>query len=439
MRTALALVAVGWLSLGSPAFAQTVALAETAKPGDCARYTVELALAGHLIVTQDNGRQQLKLEAKARHRFAERTLAVADGLPAKSARYYDEAVASAIVAGERSDRTLAADRKLIVAQRNPDGLFCYAPAGPLARDELDLVTEQFSPHCLAGLLPGKDVAVGDTWAVSNPAAQAACLFDGLIKHGLTGKLTAVNGNAATFTIEGTAEGIEHGAKVTLTVTATGTFDLAAKRVTELVWKQKDDREQGPINPTSQVEVTVNLKREVPAQEPAALAETALAALPKGEVPAVLTDLRHADPKGNYRLVYPRDWHITGQTDTHLVLRLLEKGEFIAQATVTRWNKANPGQHTPADEFKKAVTESPGWVATRIVEDAEVPADGGRWLYRITAEGRMENLPVVQSFHLLAGPQGDQVAVTFAMKPEKVRAVGTRDIGLVNAIEFGGKK
>ena len=39
----------------------------------------------------------------------------------------------------------------------------------------------------------------------------------------------------------------------------------------------------------------------------------------------------------------------------------------------------------------------------------------------------------------AQPQGQQVVVTFAMKPEKVKAVGTRDLGFVNAIELGGAK
>ena len=71
-----------------------------------------------------------------------------------------------------------------------------------------------------------------------------------------------------------------------------------------------------------------------------------------------------------------------------------------------------------------------------MEDGEAPIDGGRWLYRVVAEGRMEETPVVQAFHLLAGPQGQQVVITFAMKPEKVKAVGARDLGFVNAIEFG---
>ncbi|MDB5313262.1 MAG: hypothetical protein JWO38_7464 [Gemmataceae bacterium] len=427
------------LLVSSPAFAQPVNLTETPMVGDCSRYTVELTVTGHLIVTQEGAKQQIKLDAKARHRFAERALAVADGLPSRSARYYDEAATSAVVGGDKVDHALPADRRLIIAHRNPDGPFCFSPAGPVTRDELDLVTEHFDPRCLAGLLPGKMVAVGDTWAVTNPAAQTAGLFDGLVKNQLTGKLVGVKDGVATFTVTGTAEGIEHGAKVGMTVSATGQFHLASMRVVEIAWKQSDDRDQGPVSPASKLEAVVTVRRELLPQLPKELAEPALAGVPGADPPALLTHLRHADPKGRYQLVYPRDWHVTGQTDTHLVFRLVDRGEFVAQATVTVWKKAEPGKHVPADEFKKAVAESPGWVAVRVLEEGEIPTDGGRWLYRLTAEGKMEDLPVVQSFHLLAGPQGDQVVVTVAMKPEKLKAVGTRDVGLVNAIEFGAKK
>lgn len=436
MRHAATLFAL--LALAPVARAQ-VMLAEAPAAGDCARYTVELDLTGKLIVTQEGAQQAIPLAAKARHVFAERTLAAADGLPARSVRHYSSAAASAVVGGEKSDRALPADRALVVTVRSSDGPFGFSPAGPLTRDELDLVTEHFNPQCLAGLLPGKAVNVGDTWAVGPAAAQCACLFDGLVKNDLKGTLTAAADGKATFTVEGTAEGIENGAKVTLAVAATGTFDTAAKRVVALTWKQKDDRELGPVAPASRIEATVTLTREPLAQPPKELADAALAAVPAGDIPAALTHLRFTDPKGRYAFVYPRDWHITGQTEQHLILRLLDKGEFIAQATVISWKKADAGKHTPADEFKRAVGGAPGWVASRVLEDAETTAPGGRWVYRIAAEGKMDDLPVVQSFNLIAGPDGDQAAVTFAMKPDKLNAVGTRDRELVNALTFPAKK
>src|SRR5688572_9187910 len=251
---------VALVALSPLASAQQVTLAEAPAAGECARYSVELDLAGKMTVTQENTKESVKLEAKARHVFSERTLTTADGLPAKSARHYEDAVASAVVDVERVNRALPNDRRLVVAVRSSEGPFCFCPAGPLTRDELDLVTEHFNPQCLAGLLPGKAVSVNDTWLIGPAATQAACQFDGLVKHALTGKLTSVADGKATFTIEGTAEGIEHGATVKLTITATGVFDIAAKRIVGLVWKQKDDREQGPVAPASQVDATVTLKR-----------------------------------------------------------------------------------------------------------------------------------------------------------------------------------
>ncbi|MBY0460967.1 MAG: hypothetical protein K2V38_26910, partial [Gemmataceae bacterium] len=236
-RAAVVLVLAVFAHATPPAHAQVV-LAETPAAGECLKYAIEFDLSGKLVVTQEGAREAIALRAKAKHAFVERTLSVADGLPTRSARHYAGAGASAVVGAEKADRTLPADRALVVAVRSSEGTACFSPAGPLTRDELDLVSEHFNPQCVPGLLPGKAVNVGDTWTVSPAAVQAACQFDGLIKNALTGKLTASANGVATFTVEGTAEGIEHGAKVSLAVTATGAFDLAAKRVTSITWKQK---------------------------------------------------------------------------------------------------------------------------------------------------------------------------------------------------------
>jgi hypothetical protein len=429
------LVAFG---LSAQALAQPVNLTEKVAIGDRAKYTIELDLKGNLLVVQEGAKQPVRLEAKARLAFAERVVAVADGLASTSARSYSEAVASAVVAGEKSDRKLPAERRVIVARRKADGLVCFSPTEALTRDDLDLVTEHFNPQCLPGLLPGKIVNVGDTWTPGDNAVQAACLFHGVLKNALIGKLIGMKDGVATFTIEGVAEGIENGAKVALTISATGTFDVAASRVVSLDWKQKDEREQGAVNPASQVEATVTLKRESLEELPKELSDEALGKLPDGDVPPKLTLLRHSDQKGRYHITHARDWYLTGQTDTHTMLRLVEKGEFVAQATVMAWRKVDAGKHSPAEEFKKAVAIAPGWEPGKTITEGELPAGEGRWLFRLTVEGKIDGQPVVQTFYLLAGPQGDQVAVAVVAKPDKLRVVGTRDADLVKAIEFGRK-
>ena len=416
------------------ASAQTANLVETPKIGDISRYAIDLTLTGNLIVTGPMGRHPIPLEAKAKHRFVERTITIA-GIPVLSARYYDAASASSVAGGEKMDRLLASDRRLIIARQSEDALTCFAPAGSLSRDELELVSEHFNPHCLAGLLPGKAVPIGDTWAIGPVTARSACSFDSLIKTGLTGKLLGVEGGIASFGIEGSAEGLELGAKVIATVVATGKFDLATSRITEVSWKQTDDREAGPVSPASHAEVVLTLKREVLDKPIAELSDTAIATIPAANPPASITALHHIDPKGRYKLIYPRSWHITGQSDAHLILRLLEGGNGIAQATITPWVKAEAGKHASKDEFKKSLAEVAGWVPTKIVEEAEVPLDGGRWLYRVAVEGKAGESAVLQTFHLLAGPKGDQVAVTFSMARDQAERVGQRDLELVKAIEL----
>ena len=61
---------------------------------------------------------------------------------------------------------------MCVAQRCKDQLLVYCPAAALTRDELDLTNDHFDTLCLTGLLPGRGVAVGDTWTVGPVVVQA---------------------------------------------------------------------------------------------------------------------------------------------------------------------------------------------------------------------------------------------------------------------------
>src|SRR5690606_28772880 len=113
-----------------------VTLAETPAAGNYFRYSVELELAGKMIITQEGAKQELRLEAKARHLFSERTLAVEDSLPSRSARHYEDAVASAVVDVDKVNRAIPDNRRLIVSLRSSHGPFCFCPNGSLPREEL---------------------------------------------------------------------------------------------------------------------------------------------------------------------------------------------------------------------------------------------------------------------------------------------------------------
>src|SRR5260370_13675716 len=135
-----------------PGQSQTYPLTEASQVGDCFRLQLEMKLSGEIKITKEGKRVPLRLEATAAHEFPERILSVgANGLPEKTARVYEKAGAGIMVAGEKSERQLRAERTLFVAQRSKDQPLAYSPAGPLTREESELTSEHFDTLWLTGL------------------------------------------------------------------------------------------------------------------------------------------------------------------------------------------------------------------------------------------------------------------------------------------------
>jgi hypothetical protein len=433
--------AVAFLLLAAPCgLAQTCTLAEPSRAGDCFRVRLGMTLKGTMRIQKESGPASLPLEAAGTHAYDERVLAVgASGLPEKSARRYETAKVVIRVGGERSERTLRPERSLLVAQRGKDQALVYCPAGGLRRAELELTGEQFDTLCVSGVLPGKEVKIGDTWKLTNAVAQAVCNFDGLSEQSLAGKLESVAGGVAVFSVAGSASGIDEGAMVKLTVEATGRFDVAAGRLVALEWRQKDERQQGPVSPASTVETTTKLERQA-IEQPATLSDVALVSVPDKDPPSAMLNLECADPKGRFELMHPREWQAVSQTADHLVLRLVERGDFVAQATITPWKPTEKGKHLTPEEFKAAMNATPGWEPQQELQSGELPTEGGRWAYRVSVQGQLDGLAVVQNFYLVAAPTGEQVVVAVTMTPKQADKLGARDLTLVGSLEVpaGGK-
>ncbi|HYT92091.1 MAG TPA: hypothetical protein VEL76_25475, partial [Gemmataceae bacterium] len=148
-------------------------------------------------------------------------------------------------------------------------------------------------------------------------------------------------------------------------------------------------------------------------------------------------LAYTDPKGRYELQHAREWQLAGRTtDEHLVLRLMDRGEFVAQATLSPWKTTEPGKHLTGDEFREIIAQTPDWQLEKLLEAEEVKAPtNGNWIYRVAAEGVMDGVAALQYFYLVAGPGGEQLLVAFTMTPTQAQKLGTRDLALLRGIAF----
>jgi hypothetical protein len=440
MRSFFTIAAICFIS-GSVS-AQTANLSESIASRDCTRVEIRTKVDGERIYYQDGTPKKQAVKLEAGHRCVERVLNVNDktGLPSKTVRNYEAARSNLIIGSERpTQQALRTDRAFIVAMRGDDALTVFSPKGPLTREELELIGEHFDTLALQGLLPGKQLEVGASWELSNHTALGLCQFEGLESHTLSGRLEAVAGNQAKISISGNAKGIDGGAQVVLTISATATFDIAKRKIVGLEWKQEDQRDQGPLSPGFKATVTVMLTRTV-IDEPAELNDAALAMVPAGmEAPAGMTAIVYRDPQGRFDLTHPREWRMTSATDQHTTMRLVERGDLVAQVNITTLDRAAPGQHMDPAEFKDKMMASPGWEPGEVIEESEIKGRADRFVYRLSAAGMIDGKQIVQTFYLVAGGNGAQAVVAFQTQPQKIAKLAGRDLVFVEGFEPNPKR
>ena len=418
--------------------AQSVNLTEAPLADRCVRNVLTMELDGKISVKQEGKDNAYPLKAKAKHEFMERFLDIRAGIADKVARHYTVAEGSiSFNNNESSKRSLHVDHRFLVTQRVKDRIVTFSPKDALTREEIE-ITEHLDTMAVSGLLPGKIIEVGKSWAVPSHVVAALCELDGVTGHSLQGTLDALKGNIAHVTIAGKAEGINLGAQVAMTVNAQLEFDTKAERIVQLEWKEADTRQQGPVTPALSADVTIKLTR-TPIEEPEQLNKFALVPVPTTETPpADLTTIKHEDAKKRFALSHARSWHVVSPEDSpQLVMRHLERGDFIAQVTITAWKKGDPKNVMKLDEFADLMAKTPGWAIDKESERAELkdPPKGHQKVYRVSASGELDGVRTVQSFYLVMSPQGDQLIVTFSVVPQHVQRLGARDLELVREIIF----
>lgn len=440
-RNLICLLAV--LALAGGAQAQTALLQEDALLDNFFRVRLTMKLSGKTMFQQEGKTIEQPLEAEAEHDYLEKileekTLDGGGSVSEKSARIYKSARAAITFNKKKGpSRTFRPDRTFLVTQRHEQGILTYSPQGSLTRDEVEL-TEHFNTLALTGLLPGKEVKVGASWPVSKDVAQSLCALEALESHDLACKLEEVKNQTARVSVTGMARGIDLGSAVTIVVQATCDFDLREKRLTALTWKQSDQREQGPANPAMAADVVITVERSA-IQEPQELNRVFLGAtIPAGKTPPQEMTLIAADEPGKrFQFQHTRDWIQTAQTEGHTVLRLMNQGTLLAQATLTPWPKLKPGATMSFKDFVAEIKSTPTWEEDeKIAEDDNVKMKlPDHQAYRYAAKGTLGASEVIAYFWLLMGPQGDHLIVTFTMKPSQAKDLGVRDLDFVRNIAF----
>jgi hypothetical protein len=374
------------------------------------------------------------ISAHATVKYRERPLPGAgrDAEALRALRHYDTLDAKIRVADQATSPQLADDRRLLVAEGRREGILFYSPQGPLTALELELVRAPGDSLSLFGLLPPKPVAIGEKWSPPSWVGQMLTDTEAASKSDLNCTLESVTDGQAKVTFEGTVEGATAGSTGKVELHGSYVFDVKAQRLAQAELQQTEERSVGPVSPGIKVTAKAVVIR-TPAVDASSLSEEAAAAVPL-EPPAPLTQLYFRAP-WNVEFRHDRAWHVFQQSVQIAVLRLMEQGTFVAQCNLAPIRTANAGEHVPEQQFQNDIRTSLG-PRLKAIEKAEaIPTDDRRFLYRVTAVGEANKIPVTWIYYLCAAPNGLQVSFVFAVETALRDRLGGRDLQMLKSLRF----
>jgi hypothetical protein len=400
-------------------------------PDQITEVACELEVGGDLSLRSDGKVLTLPTSVVADIRYAERVLTGPESDVQRSVRYYENAQATIKVDKGGVQPTLGDDRRLIVVDAQPDRTTMFSPQGLLTRDELDLIDIVGNSLLVGGLLPGRPVAVGEKWDIPHTVLAPLIGLEAVAQSDVRAALGRVEDDQASVLLSGRVDGAVSGVSGELELKGAYRFDLTERRITHLELAIKEKRGISHVGPG--LDIVAKLKMTIePAQSAQQLSDNNLAQWELEPSPESL-QLAHQARKKQFAFSYHRDWYITSDEPEMVVLRLVRRGELVAQCNLSALPEQSPEKLTTMEQFQKDIRFALGDRFGQFAEVGEWTDEHGQRVFRVVAVGQVEELPIQWHYYLLANRTGRRVAAAFTVETSLAEQFGDADRQLIDAI------
>ncbi|MGE0610486.1 MAG: hypothetical protein AB7O62_25580 [Pirellulales bacterium] len=430
---ALALICLLNPCLGTSRADDLLDLSSKATVGQMLRVVARLEVQGGLSVQQGEKLQNLNLGVAGQLRYDERLLAM-EGLQRRSVRHYEQAAAAIQIDRAKINPALREECQLVGADFDGTALTLFGPRTPLARDELDLIDFPGSTLLLDGLLPTEGVKRGASWQHTDAIWCGLLRLDAVAANDVTSRLVeVVSGKTAKVELAGHVDGAVDGVTTEIDVTGSYLYDLALRQITVFHLKIKEKRSISPIGPG--LDVTANLHLEIsPLPSSAALTDEALKDLPL-ELATAGRDLAYQSSDSNFRCLHPRSWHVMDERPEMTVLRMVDRGELVAQCNIATPPTSKSSDPPSLEKFQREVQQALGKNFGQFVQVASSTSPRGYVILHLVAVGQVSELPIEWHYYLVADRHGRQAMLAFTLEQKLAERLAETDQEIVGSLEF----
>ncbi len=347
--------------------------------------------------------------------------------------FYEQCRANLTIAKSSQQLSLPGPRRLVCVQTVQGQVVHYRPEGPLTRQELDLLHLPGHPHAWSLLLEQapRSWKLHQKWTPKGEALAALLALDAVGQWQVSCQAEKLSPQLK-LVLQGTLEGAILGVETQIELKGTVLVDPETQEVVEAELRFQEKRSVGHVGPGLDAQARLHLQRR-PLQRPRRLA--ALVPPKQFVSPSPYTlRLEHREPSWGISFQHDRRWHVVQSDAKQIVLRLIDRGELVAQCNIRP--VADPQAKFSLGHWKSAISSAlkehfGQWVEpprrVKLRENYEA--------LHLVAQGQVQGLPILWHYWIVRHPQGRQVLVLFTLEEKLSERFGNADRLLVYTLRL----
>ncbi len=416
----------------------TVLLSAAKSPGRVTQVLAKLNVGGKLLIdtfdeaTQKPTLMKVPMEVTATLTYEERRLPVVKNQPARSLRYYTNANAEIKIEKGVTRPTLPKNRRLIVVTATKGHAQFHSPAGPISRETLDLTDIVGNSLVLGRLLPGKEVAEGDTWDVPEAAVSTLLRFEKTTHCEVQCILAEFNKSYAKVEFAGMLEGSIDGSPTTMELKGAYLFHRKDKLITRFNLAINEKRTSGEATPGLDVVAKLVLTTKLLTASNHLTDKTGAQLPPFEKTPADI--LEYGSAKLGYHLTHDQHWFVTKEETNRISFCRVEEGEFLASLNISQIQSVRE-KEAALEEFKNNVQAILARENGKITTTDSWTNIHGHKCYVVYATGEVNGAPIAWRYFLVVPKIGKGVTISVTTAPELVQQLGAADRDFADSIKL----
>jgi hypothetical protein len=231
---------------------------------------------------------------------------------------------------------------------------------------------------------------------------------------------------------GKVEGTSDGSNTTLELNAVMHVDLRRQCVTWLQMKFSEDRGPGHLTHGYAARSDFRMLAAPATQLPDLQLERIALLLKKIDPTARLVTLTL--PATGIQLNCQPGWQVISDTSEGAILRLVDKGDLIAQANLSRLPSLASTEPLGLEEFQNDIRRALGNRFGQFEQTDQSTAKDGQRSMKVVVVGAVQDVPIRWIYHHITDTEGARAALLFTLEQDLVERFGDADMQLVGNLE-----